>query len=62
MSEEGAQPYEITITSKDAQGQTHTAHGEVQCSDPAEEVARGILETLQAQRGKDHVRIVDADS
>jgi hypothetical protein len=61
MPEENAQAYEIRITSTDAQGQTHTAHGEVHTSDPADAVARGILETLQAQRGRDHVRIIDGD-
>jgi hypothetical protein len=61
MPEEGAQAYEVEVTTRSADGTTHTAHGEVQCSDPAAEVARGILETLQAQRGRDHVRIIDGD-
>ena len=53
--------YEITIRSTDAAGQTHEAHGEVRCSDSPETVARGILESLQSQRGRDHVRIIDGD-
>lgn len=51
--------YEISVKSTDAAGQTHEAHGEVRCSDPPETVARGILESLQSQRGKDNVRIID---
>lgn len=53
--------YEVSVRTVDAAGQTHEAHGEVRCSDPPETVARGILESLQSQRGKDHVRIIDAD-
>ncbi len=54
-------PYEVTIKSVDAAGQTHEAHAEVRCSDPPDTVARGILESLQSQRGKDYVRIIEAD-
>lgn len=53
--------YEITIRAVDARGATHEAHAEVRCSDPPETVARGILESLQSQRGRDHVRIIDGD-
>ena len=61
MPEEGARPYEIEVIARDSDGTTHTAHGEVHCADPAEEVARGILETVQVHRGQDHVRIIDGD-
>jgi hypothetical protein len=53
--------YEISVKSMDAAGHTHEAHAEVRSSDPADSVARGILESLQSQRGKDNVRIIDGD-
>ena len=59
MPEENAKAYEVEVTTRSVDGTTHTAHGEVHCSDPPETVARGILESLQSQRGRDHVRIID---
>ena len=61
MPEENAKPFEVEVTTRSVDGTTHTAYGEVQCADPAETVARGILETLQSRRGSDHVRIIDGD-
>ncbi len=68
MPEENAKPYEakVTVEIVELDGTKHeahgVAHGEVHCADPAETVARGILETLQDRRGKDHVRIIDPNA
>jgi hypothetical protein len=62
MPEEGAQPYEVEVTTRSVDGTEHTAHGEVRSSDPPELVGRRMLESLQSQRGKDYVRNVDPDA